>query len=101
MVKRQNHDSTETIVLKCVPPFNFDLTVSLFSNGDSQIKRFDEGKFWQVLRVDNQLMLATLKSSGTIEPNGNIRRAKIKPQNLARKQRTDPKRVAHAFRHAI
>lgn len=59
--------ATETIVLKCVPPFNFDLTVSLFSNGDSQIKRFDEGKFWQVIRVDNQLMLATLKSSGTTE----------------------------------
>jgi DNA-3-methyladenine glycosylase II len=59
--------ATETIILKCVPPFNFDLTASLFSNGDSQIRRFDEGKFWQVLRADNQLILATLESSGTTE----------------------------------
>ena len=59
--------ATETIALKCVPPFNFDLTASLFSNGDAQIRRFDEGKFWQVLRADNQLMLVTLRSSGTTE----------------------------------
>lgn len=59
--------ATETIVLKCVPPFNFDLTASMFSNSDSQIRRFDGGKFWQVLRADNQLILATLESSGTTE----------------------------------
>ncbi len=53
--------------LKCVPPFSFNLSASLFSNGDAQIRRFQEGKFWQVIRFDGQLALATVEDSGTVE----------------------------------
>ena len=59
--------TTEKFALKCVPPFDFKLSVSLFSNGEKQIRRFQDGKFWQVIRIDDQLALATLEDSGTTD----------------------------------
>lgn len=59
--------TTEKFTLECVYPFNFKLSASLFSNGDEQIRRFQDGRFWQVIRIDNQLALATLEDSGTID----------------------------------
>jgi DNA-3-methyladenine glycosylase II len=59
--------TTEKFVLKCVSPFSFNLTASLFSNGDAQIRSYQDGKFWQVIRIDDQLALATVEDSGTID----------------------------------
>jgi DNA-3-methyladenine glycosylase II len=59
--------TTEKFVLECVYPFSFNLSASLFSNGDAQIRRFQDGKFWQVIRIDDQLALATLEDSGTVD----------------------------------
>jgi DNA-3-methyladenine glycosylase II len=56
----------EKFTLDCVSPFSFKLSTSLFSNGDEQIRRLQDGKFWQVIRINNQLALATLEDSGTI-----------------------------------
>jgi DNA-3-methyladenine glycosylase II len=39
---------------------------SLFSNGDEQIRKFQDGRFWQVIRIDDQLALATLENAGTV-----------------------------------
>jgi DNA-3-methyladenine glycosylase II len=58
---------TDTLILTCVPPFDFGLTFSLFSGGDRQIRRFEGGKFWQVVRTRDKLALVTMKASGTVE----------------------------------
>lgn len=52
--------------LECVSPFDFELSVSLFSGGDRQIRRYEDRKFWQVIRMDGQLVLVTLKPLGTV-----------------------------------
>jgi DNA-3-methyladenine glycosylase II len=41
--------------------------MSIFSDGDRQIRRFEEGKFWQVVRIDRKLFLLTLKAVGTVD----------------------------------
>ncbi len=58
---------TEKFTLKCVPPFSFNLTASIFSNGDANIRSFQNGKFWQVIRISNQLALTTVEEAGTID----------------------------------
>jgi DNA-3-methyladenine glycosylase II len=49
------------------PPFAFDLSAKIFSDGDAQIAKYTEGKYWQVLRVNDRLMLIMIRSIGTIE----------------------------------
>ena len=58
---------SKTTIIRCVPPYDFDLSMSLFSDGDKQIRRFEEGKFWQIVRIDRNLFLLTLKAIGTID----------------------------------
>ena len=53
--------------MQCVPPFNFNVTVSLFSNGNGQIRKFENGKFWQVMRMYDQLVLISIESLGTVD----------------------------------
>ena len=50
-----------------VPPFDFDLSAMRFSGGDGEIRRYEDGKFWQVIRVNDVLVLVTLASTGTVE----------------------------------
>lgn len=49
------------------PPFDFDLSTKIFSDGDKEIRRCGNGKFWQVIRVNDKLVLATVTSSGTVD----------------------------------
>jgi DNA-3-methyladenine glycosylase II len=58
---------TDTLILKGFPPFNFDLSVAIFSNGDKQIRKYQDGKFWQIIRVDGRLVLVTVKALGTVD----------------------------------
>jgi len=58
---------TETSTLKCVPPFDFNLSAMIFSDDDRNIRKYENGKFWQVVRVDDKLILATLKALGTVD----------------------------------
>jgi DNA-3-methyladenine glycosylase II len=53
--------------IKPVPPFDFDLSAAIFSDGDRQIRRYENGRYWQVLRVHNTLILSTITSSGTVD----------------------------------
>jgi DNA-3-methyladenine glycosylase II len=57
----------QKFVIECIPPFNFELSVSLFSGGDRQIRKYEKGKFWQIIRIDGQLALITLKPLGTVD----------------------------------
>jgi DNA-3-methyladenine glycosylase II len=56
-----------TLSMNPVPPFDFDLSASIFSGGDEQIRKHRHGKYWQVLRVGGKLILAIVSSSGSLE----------------------------------
>ena len=55
------------ITLHAVPPFDFDLSASTYAGGDPQISGYADGKYWQPLRINGKLALATLRSSGTVD----------------------------------
>ncbi len=57
----------EEIVVGAVPPFNFSLGGILFLNGDRQIRRYEDGRYWQVVRVNGKLMLVVAEAKGTID----------------------------------
>ena len=48
-------------------PFRFDLSAEIFSNGDKQIRKYEKNSFWQIIRANGKLILATVKSEGTID----------------------------------
>ena len=50
-----------------VPPFDFQLSATIFAGGDPQIRTYEHGKYWQVLRVNDTLALTTITSSGTVD----------------------------------
>lgn len=49
------------------PPFDFDLSARIFSDGDEQIRKYENGRYWQVIRANGKLILIILKASGTID----------------------------------
>ena len=55
---------TEEICIGALAPFNFDLSAKIFSNGDEQIRRYENGVFWQVIRINKKLALACIESAG-------------------------------------
>lgn len=54
-------------ILKPIAPYNFELNAQTFTVGDPQISRYDEGKFWQVIRVNKKLILTIIESTGTVD----------------------------------
>jgi DNA-3-methyladenine glycosylase II len=58
---------TEQMTLKPCTPFSFDLSAKIFSNGDKQIRNYENGKFNQLIRVNGKLILATIESKGTVD----------------------------------
>ncbi|MGB9201595.1 DNA-3-methyladenine glycosylase family protein [Methanobacterium sp.] len=57
------------MILKIKPeaPFNFDLSAKIFSNGDVQIQRYENGSYWQVINLNDKLVLVTVTSSGSVD----------------------------------
>jgi len=55
------------MLLKPRPPFDLSLTASVFSEGDRQIRRYENGRYWQVIRVGGKLILVVATSSGTAD----------------------------------
>jgi DNA-3-methyladenine glycosylase II len=55
------------IKLKPKAPFNFELCGQIFSHGHPQIRRYEGGSFWQLVRLERYLSLISLESSGTID----------------------------------
>lgn len=58
---------TSHVKLNPVAPYNFDLSARAFTDSDPEISRFEDGKFWQVIRVNGKLILVLIESSGTVE----------------------------------
>ncbi len=55
------------VILRPTSPYDFALSAAIFSSGDEKIRKFENGKFWQVVRADEKLILVTVKSVGTID----------------------------------
>ena len=53
--------------IKPIPPFVFDLSATIFSDGDSQIRTYENGMYWLVVRAHKKLILITITSSGTVD----------------------------------
>lgn len=54
-------------ITKPVPPFSFDHSAGIFSEGDERIERYEKGTYWQVIRLNGKLVLASLRSTGTVD----------------------------------
>jgi DNA-3-methyladenine glycosylase II len=57
----------EKTELTALPPFNFALSCEIFADGDNQIRNYENGRFWQVIRANGKLFLAVVKSDGTVD----------------------------------
>jgi DNA-3-methyladenine glycosylase II len=57
----------EEIEITALPPFRFALSCEIFANGDKQIRNYEKGRFWQVIRVNGKLVLAVVESSSTVD----------------------------------
>jgi DNA-3-methyladenine glycosylase II len=55
------------INLKPVAPYDFDLSAHIFNNGEPRIRRYEGGRLWQLIRIDDVLALATATGKGTID----------------------------------
>jgi DNA-3-methyladenine glycosylase II len=53
--------------IKPVAPFSFDLSARIFSDGDQRIRKYEEGAYWQVIRLNRNLVLVSLRSFGTVD----------------------------------
>jgi DNA-3-methyladenine glycosylase II len=58
---------TEKITVAALPPFRFDLSSEIFADGDKQIRNYNNGLFWQVIRVNGKLLLVTVEAAGTTD----------------------------------
>jgi DNA-3-methyladenine glycosylase II len=54
-----------TLILNPVPPYDFTLSTFVFSSGDPQIRKAENGRFWQLIRVGGKLVLAEVTGQGT------------------------------------
>ncbi len=56
------------LIIKIRPesPFNFELSSIIFSNGDPQIQRYENGLYWQLIWLNNKLVLITIRSIGSV-----------------------------------
>lgn len=59
--------TTANLLVNPISPFDFELSAMIFSNGDPQIRRYEGGEFWQVIRVGSKLILMKIASAGTVE----------------------------------
>ena len=57
---------TEKVTVAALPPFSFNLSSEIFANGDRQIRNYENGRFWQVIRANDKLILAIVEAAGTV-----------------------------------
>lgn len=56
---------SNSFILHPVAPYDFTLSTGIYSTGDPQIRKSEAGRFWQVIRIDERLALAEIRSTGT------------------------------------
>ncbi|MBZ2165695.1 DNA-3-methyladenine glycosylase family protein [Methanobacterium spitsbergense] len=69
------------MIIKIRPqsPFNFELSAIIFSDGDPQIQKYENGIYWQVININKHLFLIEVQSLGSVdEPELSVT---IKPDN--------------------
>jgi DNA-3-methyladenine glycosylase II len=59
--------TTTKMAFKPIPLFDFELSAAIFSDGDSQIRKYEKGRFWQVISVGSKLLLAIVTSTGLVD----------------------------------
>ena len=62
----RNEDGRQARYVDPTHPFDFKLSAHIFTDGDPQIAYFDGRAYHRVLRVDDSLILATVKSIGSV-----------------------------------
>lgn len=60
-------EGDRSLTLRPLPPFDFDLSASIFSTGFPEYRVYDGGEFRQALRLDGILALCRVTSKGTVE----------------------------------
>ncbi len=55
------------MTVRPLSPFDFELSATIFSDGDRQIRKYEKRRFWQVVRVDSKLFLAIITTAGTVD----------------------------------
>jgi DNA-3-methyladenine glycosylase II len=65
------------LTLNPVPPYDFTLSTWIFSFGDPQIRKSENGRFWQVIRLGEKLLLSEVSSRGTT--NHPVLRVRLSP----------------------
>ncbi|MHB8894409.1 MAG: DNA-3-methyladenine glycosylase family protein [Candidatus Geothermincolia bacterium] len=55
------------LTLKPVPPFDFDLSATIFSRGDPQFRNYEDDTFRQAIRVNGTPAIVRIRSAGTVE----------------------------------
>jgi DNA-3-methyladenine glycosylase II len=58
---------TDKITVAALPPFHFALSSEIFADGNKQIRSYKNGLFWQVIRVNGNLLLVTVEAAGTTD----------------------------------
>lgn len=58
---------TETFQMLASAPFDFDLCAQIFSTGDPAIRSYANGVFYQVLQLNNELILIKVNSVGAAQ----------------------------------
>ena len=56
-----------TQIVNPISPFDFGLSAMIFSDGNPEIRKYENGKFWQVISVQGKLILTTIAAAGTVE----------------------------------
>lgn len=75
--------------MKPVPPFDFDLSARIFSDGDPRFRIYHGERFRQLLRIDGRLVLCTIRSTGTVEAPG----LKVKLKSASELSAADVRKV--------
>jgi DNA-3-methyladenine glycosylase II len=60
-------EQTRILTIDCTPPFDFALSAYVLADGDPQIAKYDGTAYRQVVRVDGNLLLATVAPVGSID----------------------------------
>ncbi len=81
-----------------IPPYNFDLSMAIFSTGDPQVRRYENGKFWKVVRSGRKIALVTVSSRGT-ESRPSLYVELKSGTRLSPKQRNGFRAVVQAILH--
>ena len=57
------------MIIKIRPkaPFNFELSAFIFSDGDPQIQKYENGIYWQVINLNEHLFLIKVQSLGSVD----------------------------------